>query len=203
MCNKLIRSEEARDLLRGCAITSPHQLRAVDAHNQLLLGPNGIRATCATCAGAAVPQRGRAGLRDCRAGGRARLGRLPPCPQSARAVSSAPPTASPGSSVLLATPAAPAFGAGHKTALKELILWAWAGSQPVPRFFTAARGKRSSPMLCPHQWEAHAPSLTALLLLTDSKTRAEPGCPFFLLSGRGHAQNLHKGHQGGCWGLCG
>lgn len=35
--------------LGGVRSYPPHQLTAVDAHNQLVLGPNGIRATCATC----------------------------------------------------------------------------------------------------------------------------------------------------------
>lgn len=74
-------------------------LRAVDAHNQPVLGPNGIRATCATCScrfgGAA--HRGRAWLRHSRLGGERGFACLTPCPQSARGVSSAPPPASPGS----------------------------------------------------------------------------------------------------------
>lgn len=50
VCNKLIRYNVTCDLLRGCAIL-PHfiGLNAVDAHNQLVLGSNGITATWATC----------------------------------------------------------------------------------------------------------------------------------------------------------
>lgn len=73
-------------------------LRAVDAHNQPVLGPNGIRATCATWSwrfgGAAQWGRERsAGLGTAEA---VSSGRLTPCPQDARTVSSAPPPAAPG-----------------------------------------------------------------------------------------------------------
>lgn len=48
--NNLICYKVTCDLLRGWAIL-PHfiGLITVDAHNQLVLGPNGIRVTCATC----------------------------------------------------------------------------------------------------------------------------------------------------------
>lgn len=73
----------------------------------------------------------------------------------------------------------------------------------MPQIFTAAWVKHSSPILCSHRWEAHAPSLTPLLLLTENKHMLSRDAPSFSCQAGGKHTISKRGVKvaaGGCEG---